>query len=49
MSNYEGTRHAPLQEAFTAEMCILFGSTAAVQLPTPSASNTKLPDFAALQ
>jgi hypothetical protein len=33
-------------EAFTAEMCILFGSTAAVQLPTPSVSTTPLPDFA---
>jgi hypothetical protein len=36
-------------EAFTAEMCILFGSTAAVQLPTPNVDNTKLPDFASTQ
>jgi hypothetical protein len=34
-------------EAFTAEMCILFGSTAAVSLPTPSSDTTPLPDFAA--
>lgn len=34
-------------EAFTAEMCILFGSTAAVQLGTPNVDNSKLPDFAA--
>jgi hypothetical protein len=34
-------------EAFTAEMCILFGTTAAVKLPTPQSDTTKLPDFAA--
>jgi hypothetical protein len=34
-------------EAFTAEMCILFGSTAAVSLPMPSEDTTPLPDFAA--
>jgi hypothetical protein len=33
-------------EAFTAEMCILFGSTAAVQLSSPVADMTQLPDFA---
>ena len=33
-------------EAFTAEMCILFGSTAAVQMATPNVDNSKLPDFA---
>ena len=33
-------------EAFTAEMCILFGSTAAVRLPTPTADASALPDFA---
>jgi hypothetical protein len=33
-------------EAFTAEMCILFGSTAAVRLSTPSPDGTPLPDFA---
>jgi hypothetical protein len=33
-------------QAFTAEMCILFGSTAAVRLPTPVADGTPLPDFA---
>jgi hypothetical protein len=43
-----GTLHFA-NEAFTAEMCILFGSTAAVQLPTPNVDNSKLPDFAATQ
>ncbi len=33
-------------EAFTAEMCILFGSTTNVQLLGPSRDTTKLPDFA---
>jgi hypothetical protein len=33
-------------EAFTAEMCILFGSTAATQLPSPAADSSPLPDFA---
>jgi len=33
-------------EAFTAEMCILFGSTAAVKLGMPAADDSKLPDFA---
>ncbi len=33
-------------QAFTAEMCILFGSTAAVRLPTPAADASPLPDFA---
>jgi hypothetical protein len=33
-------------QAFTAEMCILFGSTAAVRLPTPSADPSPLPEFA---
>jgi hypothetical protein len=42
-----GTLHFA-NEAFTAEMCILFGSTAAVQLPTPAIDGTKLPDFATL-
>jgi hypothetical protein len=35
-------------QAFTAEMCILFGSTAAVRLPTPAADGSPLPDFATL-
>ena len=35
-------------EAFTAEMCILFGSTAGVQLVTPEANTSKLPDFATM-
>jgi hypothetical protein len=34
-------------QAFTAEMCILFGSTAEVQLATPNVDSSKLPDFAA--
>jgi len=34
-------------EAFTGEMCILFGSSAAVSLGAPQQSNTPLPDFAA--
>ncbi len=33
-------------EAFTAEMCILFGSTAAVRLPTPVTDTSPLPAFA---
>lgn len=33
-------------EAFTAEMCILFGSTTDVQLIAPTADSTPLPDFA---
>ncbi|HKU39589.1 MAG TPA: hypothetical protein VJR89_15625, partial [Polyangiales bacterium] len=33
-------------EAFTAEMCILFGSTTNVQLLGPSKDTSKLPDFA---
>jgi hypothetical protein len=33
-------------EAFTAEMCILFGSTAAVELPQPTTDTSPLPDFA---
>jgi hypothetical protein len=33
-------------EAFTAEMCILFGSTTNVQLISPSVNTSKLPDFA---
>ena len=33
-------------EAFTAEMCILFGSTAAVRMPTPGIELAPLPDFA---
>jgi hypothetical protein len=33
-------------EAFTAEMCILFGSTVDKRLPQPAADSSKLPDFA---
>ncbi len=33
-------------EAFTAEMCILFGSTTGGSLLSPSASSSPLPDFA---
>jgi hypothetical protein len=33
-------------EAFTAEMCILFGSTTNVQLLSPTKDTSKLPDFA---
>jgi hypothetical protein len=33
-------------EAFTAEMCILFGSTTNVQLLSPSKDTSTLPDFA---
>ena len=33
-------------EAFTAEMCILFGSTTNVQLIGPSKDTSKLPPFA---
>ena len=36
-------------EAFTAEMCILFGSTAAVRLPAPVSDTSKLPDFATIR
>jgi hypothetical protein len=42
-----GTLHFS-NEAFTAEMCILFGSTAAVALPTPNVETSQLPDFATL-
>jgi hypothetical protein len=35
-------------EAFTAEMCILFGSTAAVSLQTPTVDTSPLPDFATI-
>jgi hypothetical protein len=35
-------------EAFTAEMCILFGSTAAVELAKPVVNSSKLPDFASV-
>jgi hypothetical protein len=35
-------------EAFTAEMCILFGSTAAVSLGTPAADASALPTFATM-
>ncbi|HKU40417.1 MAG TPA: hypothetical protein VJR89_19785 [Polyangiales bacterium] len=35
-------------EAFTGEMCILFGSTAAVAMPAPVADTSKLPDFATI-
>lgn len=35
-------------EAFTAEMCILFGSTAAVQLSTPAVDLSPLPPFATI-
>jgi hypothetical protein len=44
-------RNVPLRfanEAFNAEMCILFGSTAAVALPRPAADATALPDFATI-
>ena len=33
-------------EAFTAEMCILFGSTTNVSLLSPTKDTSKLPDFA---
>ncbi len=35
-------------QAFAGEMCILFGSTAGIELPQPSASSSALPDFATL-
>jgi len=35
-------------EAFTAEMCILFGSTAAVQLSAPAVDTSPLPAFATM-
>jgi hypothetical protein len=35
-------------EAFTGEMCILFGSTALMELPAPAADTSKLPDFATI-
>ena len=40
-----GTLHFA-NEAFSAEMCILFGSTTNVQLIGPSKDTSKLPDFA---
>ena len=40
-----GTLHFA-NEAFSAEMCILFGSTTGVQLVGPSKDTSKLPDFA---
>mgnify|MGYP001609553956 FL=1 len=33
-------------EAFTAEMCILFGSTTDLQLIAPTKDTSALPDFA---
>ncbi|MEY4578141.1 MAG: hypothetical protein RL701_2844, partial [Pseudomonadota bacterium] len=42
-----GTLHFA-NEAFTAEMCILFGSTAGTALPTPAIDVSKLPDFATI-
>lgn len=36
-------------EAFTGEMCILFGTTAGVRLPSMSRSTTPPPDFARLE
>jgi len=35
-------------EAFTGEMCILFGSTAAVEMPAPLVDSTPLPSFATI-
>jgi hypothetical protein len=35
-------------EAFTAEMCILFGATAALEMGPPSVDTHPLPDFATL-
>jgi hypothetical protein len=35
-------------EAFTGEMCILFGSTAAVEMPAPVADGSPLPGFATI-
>ena len=35
-------------EAFTAEMCILFGATAGTSLSTPTVDNSPLPDFATI-
>jgi hypothetical protein len=35
-------------QAFTAEMCILFGNTAAVSLGTPAADGSPLPSFATI-
>jgi hypothetical protein len=35
-------------QAFNAEMCILFGSTAAVRLPTPVRNTSPLPSFATI-
>jgi hypothetical protein len=35
-------------EAFTAEMCILFGSTAAVKLAAPAVDTSPLPAFATM-
>jgi hypothetical protein len=42
-----GTLHFA-NEAFTAEMCILFGSTAEVMLSSPAVDSTQLPDFATI-
>ncbi|MET0388496.1 MAG: hypothetical protein ABW321_21170 [Polyangiales bacterium] len=36
-------------EAFTGEMCILFGSTAAVEMPAPALDLAPLPDFATIR
>ena len=35
-------------EAFTAEMCILFGSTSGAQLTTPDVNNAPVPGFASI-
>jgi hypothetical protein len=43
-----GTLHFA-NEAFTAEMCILFGSTTDVALSGPSQDTSKLPDFAVVK
>jgi hypothetical protein len=43
------SEHGPIgfsNEAFTAEMCILFGTTAGVTVPAPAADTSALPDFA---
>jgi hypothetical protein len=36
-------------QAFTGEMCILFGSSAAVRLPEPRVDTTPVPDFARIE
>jgi hypothetical protein len=36
-------------EAFTGEMCILFGETAGLNIGRPTASGDPLPDFATLE